>query len=104
MSKIIELAEEYAKHYSRNRDELNTKAALVAAVQDLEAANRDCVDHFNQMREERDALAKDAARYRWLRDANNCQEGWWSEHADLLDLDELDAAIDAAIAKHKEQV
>lgn len=59
-----------------------------------------------EMREERDALAKDAQRYRWLRD--QCQSsgsltiaktgGWdlepWSG-------DDPDAAIDAAIAKEK---
>lgn len=60
------------------------------------------------LRAERDALAKDAARYRWLREraVRNTAEGqqvWCvigegALDAHPIDLDELDVAVDAAMA------
>lgn len=49
-----------------------------------------------------ETLVLDAARYRWLRDANNFEFGWWSMNAAVLNLDDLDAAIDEAMRKMKE--
>ncbi len=58
-----------------------------------------------ELQAERDALAKDAARYRWLRSLDGTCSGpacvnfnigfdWIEQHGD-----ELDAAIDAAMAE-----
>ena len=59
---------------------------------------------------ERDALRQDAARYRWLRDGEECDvifgdpeyEDRYAHVESLLALDDLDAAIDAARAAIKE--
>jgi len=57
---------------------------------------------IEKLRAERDALKEDAARYRWLRNADN-----WSEHGpcplvatceDTIYGEALDHAIDAALA------
>jgi len=62
MSSIIELADSYARQSAYGEGIEQARAALIAAIKDLESANRDCVDHFNQMRYERDA--QDALRER----------------------------------------
>jgi len=58
---------------------------------------------------ERDALRQDAARYRWLRDGAECDvifgdpeyEDRYAHVESLLALDDLDAAIDAALKEGK---
>jgi len=84
---------------------------LFAAVRSTPEApepdeNRSSVQHSGQWSGEQDA--KDAARYRWLRDHRNRPEVdssvqpylivGYAEHEDVLWFDELDAAIDAAMA------
>ena len=52
------------------------------------------MDHLAKVTRERDALAPDAERYRWLRDDN----AYFPEENFLRGGSELDAAIDAAMA------
>jgi len=57
-------------------------------------------EEMDEIRTERDALAKDAARYRWLREKLVYQKsgphyGWTLD--ELIPGDERDAAIDAAM-------
>jgi len=89
MSKLIELADEYAAACTERTlvRRVNAHAALVAEIERVE---------------------RDAARYRWLCDGD-AYEGWlpdyWNgrgkaRHEFTLnsDIQDLDAAIDAAIA------
>ncbi|HEX4893031.1 MAG TPA: hypothetical protein VFV47_07050 [Hyphomicrobiaceae bacterium] len=87
------------------------RAQLLARIAELEAANRDCVSHFEQMRDERDAYAAsdriktanlasaeaDAKRYRWLRD-NGESDGWFDAY-DVRGGAFLPSVIDQAIDK-----
>lgn len=86
---LMALADTYAyvaAHYAeKHRDKLiltkdipNPRAALSAALQEVLA--------------ERDALAKDAARYRWLRDDANKDNPAWCE---LTSWDTADEKFDA---------
>ena len=66
---------------------------------------RDALDiECARLEKEVDALRKDAERYRWLRDQNNSEAVEdmirvynYGDGAKLLDGEELDAAIDAAM-------
>jgi len=58
-------------------------------------------DTLERLTAERDALAKDAERYRWLRTCNNDSLVIYgdTQNCELMMEEVLDAAIDAAIAK-----
>lgn len=65
---------------------------LDAAIERLQAER-------DQARAERDALTKDAQRYRWLRERwDACTDNDIELHTDAMNADDPDAAIDAALA------
>ena len=76
-------------------DDYEAAADAIAALRERIAA----------LEAERDALRQDAARYRWLRDGAECDvifgdpeyEDRYAHVESLLALDDLDAAIDAAL-------
>lgn len=85
---LMRLADAQAteRQHSHYHPELEARAALSTAL--------------TEVLEERDALAKDAARYRWLRDKSNTvylkdgpdDHGWFPS-----DSEDIDAAADAAM-------
>ena len=67
----------------------------------------EAADAIRDLRAERDALAKDAERYRWLRDGRvshriSVFDASVKEYALLVE-DEVDAAIDAALAAQEQK-
>ncbi|GAB3744984.1 hypothetical protein [Lysobacter olei] len=57
----------------------------------------DCADDLNALLPELREMARDAARYRWLRD--DCGDDW--EELGWAHPNEFDSIVDAAIAKAK---
>lgn len=72
MSKIMELADAYAEKLYLRQERHETRAALAAEVEKLE---------------------RDAARYRWLKEANSTQI------ISIFIQRDIDAAIDAALGE-----
>ena len=98
VDRIVGLQLERSSHddiWEALRDSASAIAALRERIAALEA--------------ERDALRQDAARYRWLRDGAECDvifgdpeyEDRYAHVESLLALDDLDAAIDAALKDGK---
>ena len=84
------------------------RRALLAHVDRLTMANLDGVEHAETLRRaydalaaERDALRKDAERYRWLRDSagNDIMEKLMTECSPPRWDELVDAAIDAAMGE-----
>ena len=73
MSKLLELADAYADAFEIP----SRRAALVAEIERVE---------------------RDAARYRWLRDPRNANRDEWNDFGPYSTPQQIDAAIDAAIA------
>lgn len=79
------------------------------AVESERAANAQLTAELESLRQERDGLRADAERYRWLRSEieNGAVQGVSGALVELYDEtmyddgDELDAAIDAAMAKEQ---
>lgn len=84
---------------------------LLAEVEALRAANRDCMLHYDDARAEMEALRKDAARYRWLREHADVTfdepvwimtDGGRRIHVSTFARHETDRAIDAALRAKEE--
>jgi len=124
MTKLLELADAYAQACTADNIDGNygplaykhkARAALVAEIERVEKEEKDATAAIVKLLRENDALKaeierveRDAARYRYLRDGD-AYEGWlpdyWNgrgkarhEFTFNSDIQDVDAAVDAAIA------
>ena len=70
------------------------RALFMEAAEQRDAALSDLA----RLRAELEGARRDAARYRWLRDAANAYRDEWNSFGPYSAPSEIDAAIDAAIA------
>ncbi len=88
----------FAKRIRELQAECNEQARLNAMGAEREAR---LMAQVAELQAERDALAKDAARYRWLHVAENYPDmDWWANKlSNTRTTEKFDATVDAAMAE-----